>query len=301
MRRAQIWVGNYRRGVIFFSRRDWSFTGPLHFGDVPTPLIRGDDSGYFSTAQEKITPAWCSKPQPYQGWIQDFPRGGGGGRPVMEWCLDAIEWCICNVTPPSQGWAPAPSLTPGYALAHLNYIKAWAPRQSRRLAARRLFVWHHILSPTSLFAVHIICVIVCSSVTHHAFLLVLLWCECHPHCGVPGCARVPPARGHITWPARAGTPARFLQIRWRHESRDKYVIHISKTAFKKNAILKRRITMWALWGSRKSHVVNDPPLLRWGATYWYVAIEVNFFPNFKLLTTHSYLVIFLSMIWCCFY
>ena len=27
--------------------------------------------------------------------------------------------------------------------------------------------------------------------------------------------------------------ARFLQIRLRHESRDKYVIHISKTAFKK--------------------------------------------------------------------
>ena len=26
--------------------------------------------------------------------------------------------------------------------------------------------------------------------------------------------------------------------------------------------------------------------------YWYVAIEVNFLPNFKLLTTHSYLVIF---------
>ena len=37
---------------------------------------------------------------------------------------------------------------------------------------------------------------------------------------------------------------RFLQIRLRHESRDKYVIHISKTAFqKKNAILKRRIIM----------------------------------------------------------
>ena len=36
---------------------------------------------------------------------------------------------------------------------------------------------------------------------------------------------------------------RFLQIRLRHESRDKYVIHISKTAFQKNAILKRRITM----------------------------------------------------------
>ena len=28
-------------------------------------------------------------------------------------------------------------------------------------------------------------------------------------------------------------PPRFLQIRLRHESRDKYVIHISKTAFKK--------------------------------------------------------------------
>ena len=36
---------------------------------------------------------------------------------------------------------------------------------------------------------------------------------------------------------------RFLQIRLRHESRDKYVIHISKTAFQKNDILKRRITM----------------------------------------------------------
>ena len=31
---------------------------------------------------------------------------------------------------------------------------------------------------------------------------------------------------------------------------------------------------------------------RWGATYWYVEIEVNFFPNFKMLTTHSYLIIF---------
>ena len=39
------------------------------------------------------------------------------------------------------------------------------------------------------------------------------------------------------------TAPRFLQIRLRHESRDKYVIHISKTAFKKNVILKRRITM----------------------------------------------------------
>ena len=63
---------------------------------------------------------------------------------------------------------------------------------------------------------------------------------------------------------------RFLQIRLRHESRDKYVIHISKTAFQNYAILKRRITMWALWGSRTSHVVNDPPLSHWGATYWYV-------------------------------
>ena len=85
---------------------------------------------------------------------------------------------------------------------------------------------------------------------------------------------------------------RFLQIRLRHESRDKYIIHISKTAFQKNVILKRRIIMWALWGSRTSHVVNDPPLSCFGATYWYVAIEVNFFPNFKLLTTHSYLIIF---------
>ena len=93
---------------------------------------------------------------------------------------------------------------------------------------------------------------------------------------------------------------RFLQIRLRHESRDKYVIHISKTAFQKNAILKRRITKWALWGSRTSHVVNDPPLSCFGATYWYVAIEVNFFPNFKLFTTHSYLIIFWNMIWCCF-
>ena len=58
--------------------------------------------------------------------------------------------------------------------------------------------------------------------------------------------------------------------------------------------------MWALWGSRTSHVVNDPPLLCWGATYCYVAIEVNFFPNFKMLTTHSYLIIFWNMIWCCF-
>ena len=74
---------------------------------------------------------------------------------------------------------------------------------------------------------------------------------------------------------------RFLQIKLRHESRDKNVIHISETAFKKNVILKHRITMGALWGRRTSHVVNDPPLSRWGATYWYVAIEVNFFPKFK--------------------
>ena len=94
--------------------------------------------------------------------------------------------------------------------------------------------------------------------------------------------------------ARRGTlhAPRFLRIRLRHESRDKKVIHISKTAFQRNVILKRRITMWALWGSRKSHVVNDPPLSRWEATYWYAAIEVNFFPNFKLWTTHSYLIIF---------
>ena len=39
-------------------------------------------------------------------------------------------------------------------------------------------------------------------------------------------------------------------------------------------------------------MVNDPPLSRWGASYWYVAIEVIFFPNFKLVTTHSYLIIF---------
>ena len=42
---------------------------------------------------------------------------------------------------------------------------------------------------------------------------------------------------------RGRSRARFLQIRLRHESRDKYVIHISKTAFQKNVILKRRITM----------------------------------------------------------
>ena len=54
--------------------------------------------------------------------------------------------------------------------------------------------------------------------------------------------------------------------------------------------------MDALWGCRTSHVIDDPPLLRWGATYWYVAIEVNFFPNFKLLTTYPYLRIFLNMI-----
>ena len=92
--------------------------------------------------------------------------------------------------------------------------------------------------------------------------------------------------GAILWELDVSTAggkrgARFLQIRLRHESRDKYVIHISKTAFKKNAILKRRITMGALWGCRTSHVVNDPPLFRWGVTYWYVAIEVNFFPKFK--------------------
>ena len=85
---------------------------------------------------------------------------------------------------------------------------------------------------------------------------------------------------------------RFLQIRLRHESRDKYVIHISKTAFKNVFFFKCLITMWPLWGSRTSHVVNGPPLLRWGATYWYVAIEVNLFPNFKLLTTHWYWIIF---------
>ena len=39
----------------------------------------------------------------------------------------------------------------------------------------------------------------------------------------------------------------FLQTRLRHESRDKYVIHISKTAFQKNDMLKRRITMWAMY------------------------------------------------------
>ena len=36
-----------------------------------------------------------------------------------------------------------------------------------------------------------------------------------------------PSRG------RRGRRPRFLQIRFRHESRDKYVIHISKTAFQK--------------------------------------------------------------------
>ena len=49
--------------------------------------------------------------------------------------------------------------------------------------------------------------------------------------------------------------------------------------------------MGALWGCRTSNVVNDPPLLRLGATYWYVAIEVNLFPNFKLLTTCSYFIL----------
>ena len=46
--------------------------------------------------------------------------------------------------------------------------------------------------------------------------------------------------------------------------------------------------MGTLWGCRTSHVVNDLSLLRWGATYWYVAIEVNFFPNVKFLTTYLY-------------
>ena len=91
---------------------------------------------------------------------------------------------------------------------------------------------------------------------------------------------------HQSLPQSAGLAqyhSRLLQIRLRHESRDKYVIHISKTAFKKcyfwNAAL-----LWEHYGAAERHVVNDPPLLRWGATYWYVAIEVNFFPNFKLLT-----------------
>ena len=44
------------------------------------------------------------------------------------------------------------------------------------------------------------------------------------------------SKRHLTAaiPSRVAPPRpRFLQIRLRHESRDKYVIHISKTAFKK--------------------------------------------------------------------
>ena len=45
------------------------------------------------------------------------PRGGyrispRGGRLVMNWCLNAIEWYIFNGESPSQGWAPAPAPIP---------------------------------------------------------------------------------------------------------------------------------------------------------------------------------------------
>ena len=35
----------------------------------------------------------------------------------MDWCLNAIEWCILDGTHLSQGWAPALAPTPGSALA----------------------------------------------------------------------------------------------------------------------------------------------------------------------------------------
>ena len=54
-------------------------------------------------------------------WPCGRSRGGyrislRGGRPVMNWCLNAIEWCIWNGVAPSQWWAlgvrpvPAPEV-----------------------------------------------------------------------------------------------------------------------------------------------------------------------------------------------
>ena len=55
----KICVEMYRRGVSFCSRRDRSFTGPLTFGDVPTPL-------FFSTiVEQSIFPyTTFSEPEP---------------------------------------------------------------------------------------------------------------------------------------------------------------------------------------------------------------------------------------------
>ena len=38
-----------------------------------------------------------------------------GGHPVMEWCLNAVEWCILNGASPSQRWVRAPAPTLGSA------------------------------------------------------------------------------------------------------------------------------------------------------------------------------------------
>ena len=57
-----------------------------------------------------------------------------------------------------------------------------------------------------------------------------------------------------------------------------------------------------LWGCRTGHVVNDSPPSHRGATYWYVAIGVNFFPTFTLVTTvFFYKELKNYIIWYCFY
>ena len=47
-----------------------------------------------------------------RGRYRISPRGE---RPVMDWCLNAVKWCILNGDPSSRGWAPAPVPPPGSA------------------------------------------------------------------------------------------------------------------------------------------------------------------------------------------
>ena len=66
----------------------------------------------------------------------------------------------------------------------------------------------------------------------------------------------------------------------------------SNAAFQNISFLNAALLFGLLWFCRTSHVVNDSPLSHWGATYWYVAIGVNFFLIFKFVTTVLYLETF---------
>ena len=85
---------------------------------------------YTNTIQVCVRRHLNNNPAAERGEYRISPRGG---RPVINWCLNAIEWCIMNNETPFQGWAPAPAPIP--------WIRA---RQTRHSNAESLQQMSHI-------------------------------------------------------------------------------------------------------------------------------------------------------------